>query len=115
MLYPAVSCHIPMHPAAPDCILPPPTPHTHTHTHTHTSIHLAPSHPTLSHPIPYHPISSHHIPNHPPVPRAASAHGPFDLIMGGDLLYRPQVVQPLMHVLCGLAIRQGEQTSFRTS
>jgi len=39
--------------------------------------------------------------------QTASAHGPFDLIMGGDLLYRPQVVQPLMHVLCGLAIRQG--------
>ena len=36
---------------------------------------------------------------------AVSAHGPFDVIVGGDLLYRPQVVEPLIHVIRGLVSR----------
>ena len=32
----------------------------------------------------------------------AAAHGPFDLIVGGDLLYRPPVVEPLLHALRAL-------------
>ena len=35
----------------------------------------------------------------------AAAHGPFDLIVGGDLLYRPPVVEPLLHALRALATR----------
>ncbi|KAL1518682.1 hypothetical protein AB1Y20_002969 [Prymnesium parvum] len=30
---------------------------------------------------------------------AGAAYGPFDLLVGGDLLYRPQVVAPLLHAL----------------
>ncbi len=36
--------------------------------------------------------------------RAASS-GPFDVIVGGDLLYRPQVIPPLLHALKRLATR----------
>ena len=40
--------------------------------------------------------------------RRVAARGPFDLIVGGDLLYRPQVVAPLIDALLALA---GPQTS----
>ena len=33
----------------------------------------------------------------------AAHHGPFDVILGGDLLYRPPVVAPLLGVLSILA------------
>jgi hypothetical protein len=32
----------------------------------------------------------------------AAEHGPFDLLVGGDLLYRPQVVAPLLNALMAL-------------
>ena len=35
--------------------------------------------------------------------RTAAARGPFDLIVGGDLLYRPPVVEPLLTALSALA------------
>lgn len=40
--------------------------------------------------------------------RSAMAHGPFDLLVGGDVLYRPQVVPPLLYALRHLA---GPQTT----
>ena len=38
--------------------------------------------------------------------RSVSERGPFDLIVGGDLLYRQQVVEPLLGALCALCSRQ---------
>lgn len=40
------------------------------------------------------------------------AHGPFDLITGGDLVFRPQVVAPLLTALSALA---GKHTAFLTT
>jgi len=37
--------------------------------------------------------------------RRVASLGPFHLIVGGDLLYRPQVVQPLLHALSALTTR----------
>ena len=38
--------------------------------------------------------------------QVAVEHGPFDFIVGGDLLYRPQVVAPLLNALTALASAQ---------
>ena len=40
--------------------------------------------------------------------RSVAAHGPFDLILGGDLLYRTQVVEPLLTALHALS---GKETA----
>ena len=44
--------------------------------------------------------------------RDVLAMGPFDVILGGDILYRPQLVDPLLHVLCALC---GEHTNILIS
>ena len=36
--------------------------------------------------------------------QSAAARGPFTMIVGGDLLYRPQVVPPLLHAIQALAV-----------